>query len=106
MTPHMISLYISAALSVGALGLFARLNRKSGWVKPRPTLPEAFKELCAGMGIATEERKPEAMPAWKPLTSEELIGFSAQMLKLRSALGTSSPVTQEAGALEHILVNR
>ncbi|MDQ6679192.1 MAG: hypothetical protein M3Z09_18070 [Acidobacteriota bacterium] len=104
--PHIISLYVSAALSIGALGFFARQNRKSGWMKLRPSLPEALRELYAGVGVATEERKPDRTPAWKPLTNEELIGFSAQMLKLRSALGTHSPVTQETDAVERNLVHQ
>ena len=76
------------------LCLFARQNRKSGWKRHRPdNMAESLEAFYAKLGVATTEEQ-RAISEWKPLSAEETIGFSAQMLKLRSALGASLPVTE------------
>jgi len=93
MTGNLIPIYGCAVLTITMLGAFARQNRKSGWKRNRLNVVEALETLYADLGLAQPEATPMAGPEWKPVSVEEAIGFSAQMLKLRGALGTGTPVT-------------
>ncbi len=103
MTGTLIPIYGCAALIITVLGVFARQNRKSGWTRKRPNMVEALEEFYSDLGFV--ERQAEPLPAaeWKAVTPDESISFSAQMLKLRGALGTSTPVTAAARAEERAL---
>lgn len=96
MTANLLPIYGCAALAISVLGVFAKQNRKSGWVRERPNAAEAWQKFYSDLGIVINDESPIAPAEWTPVTQEEAIGFSAQMLKLRSAVGTSIPVKQEA----------
>ena len=105
MTPNLIPVYGCAILTILTLCLFARQNRKSGWKRQRHDhFAEALKDFYTDLDTAREERV--IVPDWKPLQAEEMISFSAQMLKLRSALKSSLPVTQDSPVPERVLVQR
>lgn len=107
MTAHMISMYGVAVAAIGMLCWFARQNQKSGWKRNRAgSLAEALNDFYRDLGIVSEEVaiQPQAVP--QQLTSEEELSFSAQMLKLRAALGASAAVTQTLPLSERELVHR
>jgi len=102
MTANLVPLYGCAALTIATLGMFARQNRKSGWKRVRLSIAEALKVFYSDLGLA-EQEKLAAVPAeWAPVSHEEEIGFSAQMLRLRSALGASASVTQDSRVTERV----
>ena len=103
----MIALYGCATLAVTVLSLFARQNRKEGWKRERPeNAASAWSALFSSLGVAMEEPTPAMPMQTGTLTPEEQIGFSAQMLKLRAALGNGTPVTQNAPVAERELVHQ
>ena len=105
MTPNLIPIYGCAVVTIMILCLFARQNRKSGWKRHRhDRFAEAMKDFYTDLETVREERV--LVPEWKPLEAEETMSFSMQMLKLRSALKSSSPITQDSPALERVLVHR
>lgn len=76
--------------------MFARQNRKSGWKRVRLSIADALKVFYSDLGL-TEQEKLSAVPAsWAAVSHEEDIAFSAQMLRLRSALGASAAMTQDS----------
>ncbi len=106
MTPNLVPLYACAALTIMVLCLFARQNRKRGWKRVRTNnIAEGLLAFYEDVGVATEEQLAPQME-WKPVTADETIGFSAQLLKLRSALGTSSMLTRDSQIQQRELVNR
>ncbi len=106
MTANVLPLYGCAALAVTVLGVFAKQNRKSGWKRERPTAAQAWKSFYSELGIVINDESPIAPAEWTPVTQEEAIGFSAQMLNLRSALGTGTSVTQEVQSTSQKLVRQ
>lgn len=100
MTANLLPLYGCAVLAITVLGAFARQNRKSGWKRERPTAAQAWKNFYSELGIVVNDESPIAPAEWMPVTQEEAIGFSTQMLTLRSALGTGNSVAQGMGSLE------
>ncbi len=58
-------------------------------------MAQAWKNFYSELGIVIDDQSPLAPAEWTPVTQEEAIGFSAQMLKLRSALGSGTSVTME-----------
>jgi hypothetical protein len=105
MTANLIPVYGCAAVTIATLGMFARQNRKSGWKRVRLNMAEAWKVIYSDSGLAEEEKRSVVPAEWTPLSREEEIGFSVQMLKLRSALGASASVTQESRVTERELVH-
>ena len=105
MTPNLVPIYACAVLTILILCLFARQNQKSGWKRNRTeSIEDGLREFFAQLGVSTDEQV--SPPVWKPLDAEETIGFSAQMLRLRSALGTGSPVTQGSAAAKRELAHQ
>ena len=103
----MIPLYGCATLAIMVLSLFARQNRKEGWKRERPeNAASAWSALFSSLGVAMEETVPAVPTQTGILTLEEQIGFSAQMLKLRAALGTGTTVTQGTPVVERELVHQ
>lgn len=88
MTPNMILLSTAAIATIGMLALFARHNRKTGWRKERPSLEKALNLFYADSGMEAEEKAPVA-PQTNPAAA---LSFSAQLVQLRNALGTTAPV--------------
>ena len=54
MTPNLIILYVAAVALIGLLAMFARQNKKSGWVKPRSTVVEDLRRLQASWDEADQ----------------------------------------------------
>ncbi len=106
MTENLLPLYGSAAVAITVLGLFARQNRKSGWKRQRPTVAQAWKNFYSELGIVIDDQSPVSPAEWTPVTQEEAISFSAQMLKLRTALGTGTTVTQDALTANRELIHQ
>jgi len=106
MTANLLPLYGSAALAITVLGLFARQNRKSGWKRQRPNVAQAWKNFYSELGIVVDDQSSISPAEWTPVTQEEAIGFSAQMLKLRSALGTGTAVTQDTRTADRDLIHQ
>ena len=106
MTANIIPIYGASVLSIGMLALFARQNRKSGWKRERSTFAQAMSSLYKDFGIELEEAptpRPESSvpPVWAPVRPSETIDFSAQLLKLRGALGSAgAPVTNAPAVRE------
>ena len=112
MTAHMVPLYATSVLTIGMLAVFARHNRKTGWKKQPGALgrwighfyndlsmvaEEASVESVSDENLAVKSRLP-AVPSWAPVTAAESVGFSAQLLHLRSALGAAgaAPASETA----------
>ncbi len=100
MTPNVLSLYAVSFGLIGLLGLFARHNRKTGWVKQRST---AFQDLlalvsawrkaeAAGRHIAETRASekstaatPASVPSARPSPKDES-SFTGQLSHLQTAL--------------------
>jgi len=107
MIENLVPIYGCATLTITALGLMARQNRKSGWKRQRANnMAEALQDFYSDLGVVTEEMAPTTPAEVKALTEEEIIGFTAEMLKLRSALGASTAITEEAVISDGELVPR
>lgn len=105
MTANLIPIYGCALLTITLLCLFARQNHKSGWKRQRPDIfAEALQSFYTDSETAREEQV--IVREWAPIEAQEMISFSAQMLKLRSALKASSPITQDSPMPERMLVHR
>ena len=105
MTPNLLPIYGFAALTIVILCLFARQNRRSGWKRHRTeSIAHGLQEFYTSLGVRTEDQI--ALPEWAPLNPEETLSFSAEMLKLRSALGSSSPVTKGSPVPQRELVHQ
>jgi hypothetical protein len=96
MTPHFIPIYASSILAVGTLALFARHNRKTGWTKQSGKLALWLKAFYEGayadrtvLASAPRETSQPAIPNWTPLTDSDVLGFSRELISLRSSLGTA-----------------
>jgi hypothetical protein len=112
MTPHFIPIYGSSILAIGVLALFAGHNRKTGWKRQRGKFAQWLNEFYEGAyvdGVASEsvfrETSRPVVTAWTPLTDSEVIGFSQQLIKLRSSLGAAgtSPVFEAPRATREMI---
>ena len=101
MTLNLAALYLCAIAAITMLGLFARHNRKIGWVKERKTFVSDLLELqaawdeidraVAGTGpAAASARRAEAV---HPTASVSAPDFSQQLGNLQKALGHSAVQT-------------
>lgn len=95
MTPEFLPIYCSSILTVGSLALFARSNKKNGWQKQRGKAANWLRnyyrdghEEDTRLEPAIEVREQE-IPAWTPVSASEAISFSAQLIKMRTALGSA-----------------
>jgi hypothetical protein len=90
-----ISLYICSGVVIGLLTAFAAHNRKVGWKKSRTTLTEALDDLYSDLGLnpAVAEAEPlHQLITRKVATRVDPADFSGQLIRLKSALGESTPV--------------
>ena len=87
MNSQTISLYSSAIAMITVLVGFSKANRKSGWRKSRTTLGEAFQDFYSDMGFNSNLNTPAPIQ-----TSANHADFTAQLLSLRGALGSSIPM--------------
>jgi hypothetical protein len=93
MTLQMVMIYLSAAGAIGVLAAFAAHNRKTGWKKTRPTFVDALSSFYMDLGLATDAHTPSA-PVLRQTTTDEATDFSLQLLRLRTALGSSTTATK------------
>jgi hypothetical protein len=88
MTPSLVPLYFLALISIGVLAAFARSNKKSGWVKPRPTFLEDLRDLQRAWEEEDQREARRAGPGAPALN--EVTGFTSQLVQLQGALGDSA----------------
>ena len=69
-------------------------------------MAQAWKNFYSELGIVVDDQSSISPAEWTPVTQEEAIGFSAQMLKLRSALGTGTAVTQDTRTADRDLIHQ
>jgi len=109
MTPELTPLYLASLGTIAALILFARHNKKTGWVKRRRNIIDdlmALRALWDETGLTMEVpraiSKPSAMVATAP-TAGEAAAFTGQLGNLFGALGRSTKVSEKnsAGVLSH-----
>ncbi len=112
MTLNPAALYLFAIATITMLGLFARHNRKIGWVKQRKTfvsdllaLQSAWDEI--DQAVAGHARITEMQPI--PLVANA--GFSLDLAKMQNAVGyttvqpeTHSVTQAKAKTAEKVLV--
>lgn len=84
MTAHLIPVYGASIATISMLAIFAWHNRINGWKKPsRPVESDA---------VDAPDSADIAQPSWNPMTCAETAYFSAQLLNLKNALGTTEGV--------------
>ena len=108
MTLNFAALYVCAVAAVGMLALFARHNRKIGWVKQRKTFVSDLLALQAAwdeVDVAVSGR-PEIKAA--PITPETIAGFSFNLAQMQKALDrpTVHPVYETAADREFVSSGR
>jgi hypothetical protein len=97
MTLNLAALYLCAIAAVTMLGLFARHNRKIGWVKQRKTFVSDLLELQSAWDEIDQAVAGNArMGASQPISEHAKAGFSLDLSKMQNALGheTVHPETQ------------
>ena len=105
MTPNLLILNASSIVLIGLLALFARHNKKVGWVKHRTTFVEDLRLLqqawdesdqrSASVQAPAVAEYRHSIPALPP-TGENLTGvtgFTSQLSNLQQALKQTVPVT-------------
>jgi hypothetical protein len=90
---NVVPLYLSAASVIVVMVAFARHNRKTGWIKPRPTVRDALNGFYADLGLV-HDQPAQPLPAPVAFSPAQTADFSLDLLKLRKALGSGTPVIQ------------
>jgi len=94
---NLAALYLCAIAAVSMLGLFARHNRKTGWVKPRKTFVSDLLALRSAWDeIDQAVAGDSSMTASHSISQEAKAAFSLDLAKMQNALGhtTVRPETQ------------
>lgn len=102
MTPNLLALDIFAVAAVSLLALFAKRNKRMGWVKPRATFVDDLRALQA----AFNEEDQLALQH-KPVRTEapslaEVGAFTNQLTKLQGALGGRTVVVTAEERVEEL----
>jgi hypothetical protein len=88
MTLNLAALYLCAIAAITMLGLFARHNRKIGWVKQRKTFVADLLALQSAWDeIDQAVAGHRVMSASHPISAEAKAGFSIQLANMQQALG-------------------
>ncbi len=86
MTPNFLLLNASSLALICLLALFARHNKKIGWVKQRTTFVEDLRQLQKDWDESDQRVVPIAQRA------ASVAEFSTQLSQLRTALGQPAAV--------------
>lgn len=104
MTPNLLALDIFSVAAVSLLALFAKRNKRMGWVKPRVTFVDDLRALRA----AFDEEDQLALQH-KPVRTEapslqEIGAFTNQLTQLQGALGGRSVVVTAEERMEELAI--
>ncbi len=104
MTLNLASLYVFAIAAAGMLALFARHNRKIGWVKQRNTFVSDLMALQAAWDEIDLSVSGRLEVKAATIPTETVAGFSLQLAQMHKALNrpTVHPVNTTVADREFV----
>jgi hypothetical protein len=109
MTLELAPLYAASALSIIALALFARHNRKTGWKRQRHSIHQELFELQAewhaqDLLLSVRRTAAAGVPATASFSIVQAAEFTSQLGRLHHALDhpTTAPTTMAPREHEHV----
>jgi hypothetical protein len=100
--PMMALIPVASVTVIGMMGVFARQNRKEGWVKTRKTLIDALRQARRDLLTIPEAAATSSAVAYAGLPIDPT-EFSSQLNRLQGSLERANqPVVTNAPVAAHV----